>query len=673
MEQEELQELPASQAAPPPATPTVTPAPTPREDPREDSGEHEPAEHEPGGALLPLSAAALAAAALAACGGGGGGDDTSPAPSPAPSPTPSPAPAPGPAPGPAPPAPTPAPTPAPAPPAPPPGPYSLEAADMAAARFVQHAAIASTEADIAAVKTQGAAAWLEAQMALPVAEKAWDWLTAKGYGAIDEFTFYDSGSYVTQFFMGHQLVRQPDQVRKRVALALSELFVVSVNVAGFPWVHLGLAHFWDQLNANAFGNFRQLLEDVTLNPVMGAWLNTRGNAKEDAASGRVPDENYAREVMQLFTIGLVRLNPDGTPMTDAGGRPIPTYTQDEVSELARVFTGYDFWSDGRFFLSANDGTPRPYPEFARRAMVFDAGKHSNLAASFLGTTIPANTAGPQALRLALDALAGHPNVGPFFARQMIQRLVTSHPSPAYVARVAAKFNDNGAGVRGDLKAVWRAILLDDEAQGAASLASLTHGKLREPMLRQFQWGRTFALDSVAGTFKWAYDIENPRYWYGQAPFYSPSVFNFFRPGYVPPGTAMAAAGATAPEFQIVNESTTSQWINSIEIWAAFGIYVVWPDRPGTPFPYAGPYPGDGHDIRTDYAPEVALAHDAVALLKRLNLLLCAGQLSVATQQRIAAALGERPVTSASTAEEKRHRVVAAIVMVMCCAEYIVQK
>jgi uncharacterized protein (DUF1800 family) len=546
---------------------------------------------------------------------------------------------------------------------------------MAAARFLQHAQVASTEADIAAVKQAGAAAWLEAQMARPVAERAWDWLVAKGYTAIDEFRFYDGGSYAISFVMGHQLVKQPDTVRKRIALALSEMFVVSVNVAGISWAHMGLAHYWDQLNANAFGNFRQLLEDVTLNPVMGAWLNTRGNAKEDPATGRVPDENYAREVMQLFTIGLVQLELDGTPKRDGAGRPIPTYTQDEVSELARVFTGYDFdfSTNSNTFPSANDGTPRPYPDYLKLPMRLDASRHSTLGARFLGTTIAANTPGPQALRQALDALFNHPNVGPFFARQMIQRLVTSNPSPAYVARVAAKFNDNGSGVRGDLKAVWRAILLDDEAQGAAGLTSPTHGKLREPMVRVFQWGRTFGLDSVAGSFKWSYNFDDPRYWFGQAPFFAPSVFNFFRPGYVPPGTALAASGATAPEFQIVNESTTSQWINAIEVAVAFGVYVVWPDRPGLPFPYAGPYPQDGFDIRTDYAAEVALAHDPVALMKRLNLLLAAGQLSVATQQRIVAALEERSVTTASSAQDKRFRVVAAIVMVMCCAEYLVQK
>ena len=255
MEQEELQELQELQEteAAPQLAPTPSSAPSP--------------EPTPGSALLPLTAAALAAAALAACGGSGGDASASPSPTPAPSP----------------PAPTPAPTPAPAP-----SPYSLDPADTAAARFLQHAQVACTEADIAAVKSQGLAAWLEAQMARPVTEKAYDWLIGKGYGAIDDFRFYDGGGYAISFVIGHQMVKQPDTVRKRIALALSEMFVVSVNVAGVTWPHLGLAHYWDQLNANAFGNFRQLLEDVTLNPVMGAWLNTRGNAKEDPATGRVP-------------------------------------------------------------------------------------------------------------------------------------------------------------------------------------------------------------------------------------------------------------------------------------------------------------------------------------------------------------------------------------------------
>jgi hypothetical protein len=251
--------------------------------------------------------------------------------------------------------------------------------------------------------------------------------------------------------------------------------------------------------------------------------------------------------------------------------------------------------------------------------------------------------------------------------------VTSNPSPGYVARVAAKFADNGAGVRGDLRAVWKAILLDDEARGATGLSSATHGKLREPMVRHFQWARTFGVESAAGSWKWAYDMENPKYNFGQYAFYAPSVFNFFRPGYVPPGTALAATGSTAPEFQIVNESSVSQWINALELWAFLGMYVVWPDKPGFPNPYQGPYPGDGYDITTQYTNETALVADPIALVKRLNLLLAAGQLSEATLRRIVGALNEQTVTAASPAENKRWRVVAAICMVMCCPEYLVQK
>ncbi len=587
------------------------------------------------------------ATALAACGGGGGSDSPSPSP---------------------------APTPAPPPPAPPPSGTALDPADMAAARFLQQASVASTAADIASVRSAGASAWLENQFAMPIGQGCYDWFVAKGYSAIDEQAYYDL-DYWVDFGIAWQLVKEPDSVRKRVALALSEQFVISVvGLNTMPWRCLAVGHYWDQLNQHAFGSFRQLLEAVTLNPAMGAYLNTKGNAKEDAASGRIPDENYAREVMQLFTIGLVKLNLDGTPVIGADGLPVPSYTQDEVSNLARVFTGYDWWDDGRRFPARADGYPRPYPEYTRRPMVFDSALHSTLQASFLGTTIAGGTDGATALRMALDTLVAHPNVGPFFGRQMIQRLVTSNPSPAYVARVAAAFNDNGSGVRGDLKAVWRAILLDEEARGAASLASTSHGKIREPMLRMFQWGRTFNLTSAQGTFKWSFDTGNPNVWYEQRPFHSPSVFNFFRPGYVPPGTVLAESGATAPEFQIVNESSAAQWVNALENVVYNGMYIVWPSHPAFPSVYAGPYPGDGFDMTPDHSVELAIAHDAPALVRRLNLLLAAGQLSAETEAAIVSILSTRyTLTAASSTTERRGRVGAALQLVMSMPEYIVQK
>ena len=557
---------------------------------------------------------------------------------------------------------------------PPPSSTALDPADMAAVRLLLHAQIAATDADIAAVRAQGAGAWLDAQFAMPLGETLWQWFDSRGYLAIDENQYYDN-DYPLNYGIAYQLIKSADGVRKRVALALSEQFVVAApGLMMMAWRYLGAGHYWDQLNQHAFGNFRQLLEAVTLNPAMGLFLNTRGNAKEDPATGRVPDENYAREVMQLFTIGLVQLNLDGTPVVDASGKPVPTYSQDDVTQLARVFTGYGWWDDGQTFPAAVGGHPRPYPEFTRRPMVLDPALHSALPVAFLGSSIPANTAAATALGTALDTLFNHANAGPFFARQMIQRLVTSNPSPAYVARVAAKFNDNGAGVRGDLKAVWKAILLDDQAVGSAGLTSTTFGKLREPMIRMYQWARTFGVESKLGRWKWGLDYGNPTYWYGQRPFFSPSVFNFFRPGYVPPGTALSAVGATAPEFQITNESTVSQWVNAIEVIAFYGIYVTLPDKPGLPAPYAGPYPSDGFDISTDYAAELTLAPDAEALVRRLNLLLCAGQLSGDTQARIVSIITDSiSVAAASSAEVKRARVATAVILVMCCPEYIVQK
>ncbi len=589
--------------------------------------------------------AATAALGLAGCGGGGGS-----APSPVQTPAPAPAPAPAPVPS-----------------------FDLDAADVSAARLLLHAQLAASDADIAAVRSQGADAWLTAQLNAPLSPRAWDWLLGRGYGVVDQFRFYDNDIGV-DFVLAQQLVTAPDNVRKRLALALSEYFVISALGLTDAWRTFMVAHYWDQLNQHAFGNFRQLLEAVTLNPAMGAYLNTKGNLKEDPVTGRVPDENYAREVMQLFTLGLVRLNLDGTPQLDVAGKPIPVYTQDDVSNLARVFTGYDYWDDGARFIAPDGFQRRANPEYARQPMPLTPSKHSTLAASFLGATIPANTPGQDALRIALDTLFNHPNVGPFFARQMIQRLVTSNPSPAYVARVASRFNNNGAGARGDLKAVWRAILLDDEATGAAGLTSPTFGKIREPMVRAFQWARTFKVTSATGSWKWNWETWNAQVWFGQRPLFSPSVFNFFRPGYVPPGTALSTSGATAPEFQIVNESTASQWANFAEQTVIRGMFVTWPDSPGFPNPYAGPYPGDGFDITADYAAELALAADPPALLRRLNLLLCAGQLSTATQQKIVAILTESGVVNAtSTTEQRKNRVAAAITLVMCTPEYIVQK
>lgn len=528
----------------------------------------------------------------------------------------------------------------------------IKSQELAAARFLQHAQFSSTDAEIAAVRQTGASAWLAQQMAAPPSQSAWDWLTAQGYAAIDSNNHYNNSTQAN-YMAWHQIMAVPDGVRQRIALALSEYFVVGTAGVQLNWPQFAMAAYWDVLAANAFGNFRQLLEAVTLNLAMGEFLNTLNNQKEDVATGRQPDENYAREVMQLFTIGVVRLNIDGTTILDSNGQQAESYTLSDVSNLARVFTGYQTDETEGTFTNPGTSTRVRNVGYARRPMRLNASRHSLLAANFLGTSIPAGTDGTSALRIALDALFNHPNVGPFFGRQMIQRLVTSNPSPAYVARVAGVFNSNVSGERGDLWAVFRAILLDPEANAVADLTSPGFGKLREPIVRIAQWARTFGVNSTSGTWR----IGNLITQLSQSPLQSPSVFNFFRPGYVPPNTPLAQSGSTAPEFQLVNETTVPSYINYLEgilrginVGGAFGL-----------------------DIVPAYTTELTLVGNPAALVERLNKLLTAGQMSQATVDLIATALAADTSTVSSTDATKRNYVSKAIMFVMASPEYLVQK
>ena len=544
-------------------------------------------------------------------------------------------------------------------------------ANNEAARFLQHAQFSSTEAEISAVKSQGTASWLDSQMALNSSTGGYDWLMQRGYGVIDKNKFYEM-EYQSNYMAWYQIMAAPDGVRRRMALALSEFFVVGgAGISTISWSMFAMGAYWDVLCKNAFGNFRTLLEDITLNIAMGEYLNTLGNQKEDAKSGRLPDENYAREVMQLFTIGLLQLNIDGTPKMGGNGLPLETFTQSDVSNLARVFTGYE--SDNSEGYSQSAEAPSYTLRnvgYTRRPMVLNANRHSTLRADFLGASIPAGTDGKNALKIALDTLFNHANVGPFFSRQMIQRLVCSNPSPLYVARVAEVFNNNGKGVRGDLAAVFKAILLDIEVTSPTGLTSTTFGKLREPMVRTAQWARTFKATSLKGTWK----IGNPNYSavdaLGQSPLQAPSVFNFFRPGYVPPSTAMALSKATAPEFQLVNESTTASYINYLQNFLINGMWVRAPELITSP---DTPTPTDGPDIVPDYSAELAMVGNPSDLINRLNLLLCAGQLSAETVSMMVNALSHDQTNSASTNNAKRSYVAKAIMFVMCCSEYLVQK
>lgn len=509
-----------------------------------------------------------------------------------------------------------------------------------ASRFLMQAGLAANSEDVNWVTILGYGDWLDQSFSAAPSTSNWDWLLAQGYGGAD----YKYSSYPSDFAIWCRLITAPDHVRQRIALALSEYFVVSANGVPSAWPQFAMAAYWDLLCTHAFGNFRQLLEAITLNPAMGYYLSTRGNRKEDAATGRAPDENYAREIMQLFTIGLYELNLDGTVKTDGSGNPIETYTQDTITNLARVFTGWDL---------ATPDWQLTEPTVMGQPMVFTASRHSTLASTFLGTTIPAGTDGIVALKTALDTLFNHPNVGPFFGKQMIQRLVASNPSQAYVTRVASVFNNNGKGVRGDLKAVFRAILLDPEARAVPTSAQADNGKVREPMLRFIQWARTFKVRSATGTWK-IYDLSDPVNGLAQSPLRSPSVFNYFRPGYTPPNTPIANAGLVAPELQIANEPTVAGYLNYMQSVISSG--TAWSNNVA--------------DVTASYVDELAKAEDASWLVKRINLLMAANQIPADVEARIIAAVGS---ISATTTTGPLNRVRAAIMLVMACPQYLVLK
>jgi len=331
-----------------------------------------------------------------------------------------------------------------------------------------------------------------------------------------------------------------DQLRQRVAFALSEILVVSQQGA-LVTAPYGLGDFYDVLARNAFGNYRQLMDEVTLHPAMGEYLSMAGNEKPNPALNIRPDENYAREVMQLFSIGLIELNDDGSARLDAQNQAIATYSQEIIEGFAHVFTGWHFAGSPSFQQArrTDDNQTIPmqlYPSF------HDTGPKMLLN----GVVLPAGQTGEQDLSDALDNIFNHPNVGPFLAIRLIQRLVTSNPSPGYVDRVASIFNDNGSGVRGDLGGVVRAILMDDEAR--PDMPMELDGKIKEPIIRLTQLWRAYDATSSSGR----YPIIFANIVLGQGPMQSPTVFNFFSPFYAPPGE-IRDNNLVAPELEIATE------------------------------------------------------------------------------------------------------------------------
>jgi uncharacterized protein (DUF1800 family) len=498
-----------------------------------------------------------------------------------------------------------------------------------ASRFLGQSTMGATSADIAAVTTKGFATWLDEQFATPRAAGFWDSLVSTGFN-VPANRDNEAGWDPT---IWRSLITAPDQLRQRVGMALLDMLVVGIGGINLNWRQFAMAAYVDVLWDNAFGNYRQLLEGITYNAAMGSYLTFLNNRKANPTTGSVPDENYARELMQLFTLGVHQLNADGTVKT-SGGAPLETYTPADVSGLARIFTGLS--------LASNDNST---PDRYRQRMVMNAANHETGAATFLGTTVSGE--GNAAIKSALDAIFAHPNVPPFVSRSLIQRLVTSNPSPAYVGRVAAVFADNGKGVRGDMPAVIRAILLDTDARSDAALTSTTAGKLRDPIHRLTGWARAFGVASPSNA--WAIgDTSSSTNRLGQSPGRSPSVFNFFRPGYSPPNTAISAASLVAPEFQITNEQTVIAFVNYM-----YGLVL-----------------NGAGDTRANYTAILTKAADSQALVDEVNLLLAAGQLPAATVATIKAAVDSIAVTATNGPQ---NRVNAAIILTLASPDYLTVK
>jgi len=402
----------------------------------------------------------------------------------------------------------------------------------AAARFLEQSTFGPTTASIQHVQQVGTQPFLTEQFNA----------TASTYptpGANDDI------SVVKSRFFTNALTGK-DQLRQRVAWALAQIFVVSNQKIGDP---SAFTLWMNMMQKDAFGNFSTLLNDVTLSPTMGRYLDMVGNDKPDPNSGTEPNENYAREVLQLFSIGLAQLNPDGSQQVDANNMPIPTYTQDTIIGFAHVFTGWAFPTKAGQTASFYNG------EYYGGPMIpFD--NHHDTGAKLLlnGVTLPAGGTTQADLTAALQNIFNHPNVGPFISKQLIQHLVTSNPSPAYVARITAVFNDNGSGVRGDLKAVVNAILMDTEARAGDDPTQVQagDGHLKEPVLFMMNLLRaTNATSDGANLNNYASNMK-------EEPFESPTVFNFYSPMSVIPGTSLLG-----PEFQIFNSTTSMSRINFV--------------------------------------------------------------------------------------------------------------
>ena len=496
-----------------------------------------------------------------------------------------------------------------------------------ASRFLAQATFGTTRSEIESVADTGIEAWIDGQLSITRNISHFDWLESNGWAEESRiFAVWDWRGPLWK-----DMLTGSDQLRQRVAHAFFDIFAVGIRSLGIAhWRSFAMANFLDVLADNCLGTYRDLLEEVTFSTAIADSLTTLGS-KRSQTNGSRPDENYAREIMQLFSIGLFQLNDDGSTMAGGGGFAIPTYSQSDVAELARVFTG----------MMPVGGHRDRSRNRHRQRLIFDPTYNDNGSINFLGTTVGGG--GEVAVGQALDVLVSHTNVGPFIGKRLIQSLVTSNPSPNYIRRVARVFADDGKGERGNLAAVVRAILLDPEARSQPT-GSLTAGRLRDPVQRFANWARAFQAYDRSG--KWN-QIPNVLE-LGKSPGEAVSIFNFHSPDFSPPLTQIHTLGLLAPEFQIASEQTAISYLNFM-FSAILGR-----------LEYFGLEP-----YLTDFLP---FADNVKDLVQELNLVLAAGQMSIGTSQAIEAAVNG--ITSQGETLAK-HRVQLAALLVFSSPEYLV--
>jgi uncharacterized protein (DUF1800 family) len=535
--------------------------------------------------------------------------------------------------------------------------------ENAASRFLSQATLGYDYSDIISVTEEGIEAWIENQLTIPRSFTLESKIRQYHQMVKDSTNTptAGAGNRLWDYAWWQYLMTSPDDLRQRVALALSEMLVISENSA-FNNNAYAMGVYYDKLLHHSFGNYRNLLRDVTYNPSMGIYLTYLNNPKANPTLNQYPDENYSRELMQLFTIGTVMLNNDGSIVLDNNGLPVPSYDNEDIIEFSKIFTGLTWADRTQWNRSALNDT-----SYIADMVMWNTWHEPGVKNLLNGFVVPNRNPvdGVADINDALDNLFNHQNTPPFVCRFLIQRMVTSNPSPAFINRVANVFINNGQGVRGDLAAVVKAILLDQEAKSCDSGENVEFGMLREPFIRYVQINKAFNASTLSGNYR--NDMSYIYQYTGQRPLTSPSVFNFFQQDYQPIG-AVEEAGLVAPEFQITDAQTIAGFINGLYRWVISG-------------DVADEYDLFTNEADANYTDEISVIdvsgensftdNDKLhILMDRLNLLLAQGRVSDTSLHTIINVLKEFPNT---TVTEKQDRTKLAIYLLMTSPEYLINR